>query len=373
MPLVTSFTKQGIIGRVVDQGIAGRVVNQGVVAVVDETLDEIFPPIPPVIATTLESIDTPNDPGEVTLGFAYSDADGTVDKVELFQRFNLGAAVSIQVFEPPDPSPFQHQVTGLAQGDYIWFAVATDNDDASTPSNMVQATIGSADAKLTFTAPKVYANAEPLLENGNWKPYILSAGRFDQVSGKGEAAKSGAEWAFIQKEEDLKLRGKYIVRWKWRMVGPNFNLFAFAGISGAKLTAGEATNGTFFGTTASGKSIFYMFPLLGSGEIGHIDLVHTYRNLSNSLVNLKVAVSSTAWPQSLEVTDELEYDGTDIFWRSDIGGLTGFTPAQRNTTISIAGNVRDMASHHLIIGLPHTNTGSGMTTFLDDVEVITVP
>lgn len=199
------------------------------------------------------------------------------------------------------------------------------------------------------------------------------AGVAEQKAGKLELSKSGLEWAFLQKNEDLKLRGKYTVRWKWRITGPNSNIFAFAGISGSKLTAGQVRSGTFFGDGGSGQSMFYMFPLLGTGETGHVNIVQIYRNTSGILVTVKVSVSTSAWPQTLEVTDELEYDGTSIHYRSDTGGLTGFSPAQRNTSVVIAGTVKDFASHHFIKGLPHTDSGSGMKIFGDDVEVKTNP
>lgn len=199
------------------------------------------------------------------------------------------------------------------------------------------------------------------------------AGLLEQKSGKLEVSKSGLDWAFLQKEEDLKLRGHYIVRWKWKVTGPSANIFAFAGISGSKLTAGEARGGTFFGDGGAGQSMFYMFPLLGSGEVGHVNIVQIYRNTSGILVTVKVSVSTSAWPQALEVIDELEYDGTSIHYRSDINGVTGFTPLQRNTSVVIAGTVKDFPKHHFLFPLPHTDTGSGMKVFADDVQVITVP
>jgi len=115
-----------------------------------------------------------------------------------------------------------------------------------------------------------------------------------------------------------------------------------------------------------------MFPLLGSSQPGHINLVHVYRNTAGNTVNLKVSISGSAWPQGLEVTDELEYDGTNIIWRSDIDGLTGFSELQRNTQIAISGTVLDFGEHRFMIGLPMTNTGSGFKVFGDDVLVKTV-
>ena len=366
MPLVPFITQQGITAKLAEQGI---------VAKVDETLDEIIPPIPPVIAITLDSIDTAEDPGEVTIGFVYSDADGTVAKIELFQRFNLGAAASIQVFEPPDPSPFQHQVTALAEGDYCWFAVATDDTGLQTQSNMIQATIDPpppADPKLEFTVPKVYSNAEPLLENNDWAAFLLSPGRVDQVSGKGEIAKV-SQYAFIQKEEDLKLRGKYIVRWKWAPSGPNVNIFLNVWIAGSKLTSGVSSGGSFYGNGASRQPIIETRPFFGSGEAGHIDILHSFTNPSGTLANAKVSISGSAWPQGLEVVEEIEYDGVSFFWRTDLLGVTGFSSGQRNTQKIIAGNILDRPSHHLLIGIPLTNIGNSSLIKADDVEVITQP
>jgi pectate lyase len=82
---------------------------------------------PPAVAFTAPADGaTFAGPAAFTLQASASDADGTVDRVEFFQgSVSLGVSTT---------EPYQVALSGVAVGDYIYTAVATDNNGASTTS-----------------------------------------------------------------------------------------------------------------------------------------------------------------------------------------------------------------------------------------------
>ncbi len=203
------------------------------------------------------------------------------------------------------------------------------------------------------------------------------AGVAEQIDGKLELSKVGSEFAFMQKKEDLKLRVHYLVRWKWSLTGPSSNILSNFMISGSLLTGGVSSGGSFYGNGAARQPIVETRPFFGSGEAGHINILHSFSTLTGTLANAKVSISGSAWPMGLEIQEELEYDGSlaspKFFWRSDINDVTGFNLLQKETELVVAGNILDRDNHHVSIALPLTNGGSGILIKADDFEIITLP
>ncbi len=302
MPLKRSITKQGITAKFAERGVTAKLAERGVVAKVDETLDEIAPPIPPVITLTLDSIDVATDPGEVTTRFVFSDADGAVEKIELFQRFNLGAAVSIQVFEPPDPSPFLHQITGLAEGDYCWFAVATDDEGLSTQSNMIQATINPVDLIVTFDVPP-----DGIIANGAGVPGFASIikgystgtnGVVRQVSGIGRTTSlSNSDGAFFTLEDDLNLLN---VDTTWEVI-QKINVTSISGSRYMNMVRGTKTT--------SKIALWPTDVILIAQMLSDLRVAFFYRNTSGTLVQL--GLFSNAYVIGVETNMEIKKDATN--------------------------------------------------------------
>ncbi len=324
MPLVPSLTKQGITAKFAEKGITAKLAERGVVAKVDETLNEIVPPIPPVIALTLDSIDAPNDPGGVTLGFAYSDADGTVEKIELFERFNLGAAVSIQVFEPPDASPFQHQVPALVEGDYCWFAVATDDDGLSTQSNMIQATINPADLIVTFDVPP-----DGVIANGAGVPGFASIikgystgtnGVVRQISGIGRTTSlANSDGAFFTLEDDLNLLN---VDTTWEVTQK---------INVTSISSGSRYMNMVRGTKTTSKiALWPTDVILIAQMLSDLRVAFFYRNTSGTLVQL--GLFSNAYVIGVETNMEIKKDATDYtFTIGAVSSVVAISSVQSET------------------------------------------
>jgi hypothetical protein len=97
-----------------------------------------MPPPPPNEAPTV-SLTEPTDgasytaPATITLQATAADADGTVKTVDFFQGTTL--------LGTDDASPFELVLTEVAEGNYSFTAVATDDDDAQTTSGAITVTV----------------------------------------------------------------------------------------------------------------------------------------------------------------------------------------------------------------------------------------
>lgn len=310
MPLVPSLTKKGIVARVTEQGVVAKVAGQGIVAKVDETLNE---KLPPVIVTTLDSIDAPNDPGEVTLGFTFSDADGTVEKIELFQRFDLGTAVSIQVFEPPDPSPFQHQVTALSDGDYLWFAVATDDNGLSTQSNIISVTVGLGVVTFDVGGDKTFVDGEGVPGFASIiKAYRGGAGTIEQLSGVGKVVTAvTADYGFFAAQNSMGT-GTWKVFWDWAYTP------AFAANNFQTVAILNTLHTTSFQPDSSDNIVQYVIDRFnGSSANVRMQYVNT-SGVATSLFTI-----SGGLPFGQLITFSFEKDATNFIFTFDEGQILG--------------------------------------------------
>ena len=168
------------------------------------------PQFPPTGTLTLNSIVTPNAPGEVLFDFTTSDTDGTVVKIELLRK-ESAEPVFTEVAEILTPGA-SGQIADLAvpAGTFEYKLLITDDDDLTGESNIVSGVVIAAVVIVTFDVPP-----DGVIANGVGVPgfeSIIKAyssgvnGEVRQVSGIGRTtALVDADGAFFTLEDDLNL------------------------------------------------------------------------------------------------------------------------------------------------------------------------
>ncbi len=460
MPITASIQEEGIVAEVSEQGI---------VATVDEELSEIFPPIPPLISISIINVIRSKFPGEIDLETIFSDPNGTVEKVEIFFRLDLGPVILLVTFEPAEPSPRTFNFTNMALGSYCIFAVATDNDGITTQSNMVVQVIvaniiptgtlefnsfvsendpgevlfdwtasdpdgtviliellrkkdtegsfsvvnsigspagsgqisdigiteGIYDYKLkvtdndsatfetglvniiilatvsdiiTFDSDTTYSNGDTLLEDSDWKIRIEGGGTAVQSGGKLILSASGAssDIAFIEKQEDLRARVKWKIRYAYRhTAGFGTNNAGQVSLRNALAVIGLTNSVHWDGSSSEGRIRLIS---IGDGSAPNLRYALQHKNTGGNSVNDVFVTGQWAGQEVINSIERKSDRYTMVFDEDDV------TVAGTITTDILFSNIRVPHDKDFIqiAASPRTNNLDSIIeiNFIDLVTVV---
>ncbi len=265
------------------------------------------------------------DPGEITFSYNVSDADGTVDKLELLRQTD-GGGFSVVVTETAG-APFttgQIVDSAIPVGTNQHKLRITDNDSNITETSFViENEIFAPSVIVTFdkVGDKVLANAELVPGETLVTAYKGNGGNTQQLNGVGIADSSvgsSSPHAWYMSSKDLST-GTWLMKWKWS--NPREDLAGGGAQNIPVAIVDQVRTAPYDWTASNGISVVMAMRRTGDTDAGYF-----FGYNSGGSLNAFRTVSAVAgwnWGSGTVVLCEIEKTATHVIWRFDTGNALG--------------------------------------------------